>query len=95
MQRLRNRPTQLDKENSREKGAPVQSRGHGHVPGMVEGEQGGQGASRVALVIKILPASTGDMRDRGPIPGSGRNPGGGRDNPLQYSGLENPMDRGA
>ena len=33
--------------------------------------------------------------DQGSIPGSGRSPGGGNDNPLQYSCLENPMDRGA
>ena len=33
--------------------------------------------------------------DLGPVPGSGRSPGGGHGNPLQYSGLENPMDRGA
>ena len=42
-----------------------------------------------------LPASAGDGRDAGSIPGSGRVPGGGHANPLQYSGLENPMDRGA
>ena len=42
-----------------------------------------------------VPASAGDVRDTGPIPGSGGSPGGGRDNPLQYSGLKNPMDRGA
>ena len=44
-------------------------------------------------MVKILPASAGDER-LGPIPGSGRSPGGGHDNPLQYSYLENPMDRG-
>ena len=38
---------------------------------------------------------TGDLKDLGLIPGSGRSPGGGHGNPLQYSGLENPMDRGA
>ena len=37
----------------------------------------------------------GDSRDTGLIPGSGRSPGGGHGNPLQYSCLENPMDRGA
>ena len=37
----------------------------------------------------------GDRRDAGLIPGSGRSPGGGHDNPLHYSCLENPMDRGA
>ena len=36
-----------------------------------------------------------NVRDPGSIPGSGRPPGGGNDNPLQYSCLENPMDRGA
>ena len=47
------------------------------------------------LVIKNLPANAGDIRDTGSIPGSGRSPGGGHGNPLQYSCLENPMDRGA
>ena len=36
-----------------------------------------------------------DIEDTGPIPGSGRSPRGGHDNPLQYSCLENPIDRGA
>ena len=49
----------------------------------------------MALVVKILPASTGDSRDWGSIPGSRRSPGGGHGNPLQYPCLENPMDRGA
>ena len=49
----------------------------------------------VALVVKNLPTNTGDIRNMGLIPGSGRSPGGGHDNPLQYSCLENPMDRGA
>jgi len=49
----------------------------------------------VALVVKNLPANTGDIRDMGSIPESGRSPGGGHDNSLQYSCLENPMDRGA
>ena len=49
----------------------------------------------MALVLKNLTASAGDERDEGSIPGSGRSPGGGRSNPLQYSCLENPMDRGA
>ena len=42
-----------------------------------------------------LSANAGDLRDMGLIPGSGRSPEGGHDNPLQYSCLENPMDRGA
>ena len=47
------------------------------------------------LVVKNPPANTGDLRDAGLIPGWGRSPGGGHGNPLQYSCLENPMDRGA
>ena len=39
--------------------------------------------------------NTGDLRDPGSIPGLGRSPGGGHGTPLQYSCLENPMDRGA
>ena len=49
----------------------------------------------MALVVKNLPASAGDLRDMGLIPGSGRSPGEGNGNPLQYSCLGNPMDRGA
>ena len=45
--------------------------------------------------MKNTPAVTGDTGDAGLIPGSGRYPGGGHGNPLQYSCLENPMDRGA
>ena len=52
-------------------------------------------ASQVALVVKNLPAHAEDVRDVGLIPGSGRCPGEGNGNPLQYSSLENPMDRGA
>ena len=46
-------------------------------------------------VVKSTPANAGDARDPGLIPGSGRSPGKGNGNPLQYSCLENPMDRGA
>ena len=46
-------------------------------------------------MVKNLPANIGDVRDVGSIPGSGRSPGGRHGNPLQYSCLENPMDRGA
>ena len=49
----------------------------------------------MVLVVKNPPASAGDARQAGSIPGSGRSPGGGHGNPLQCSGLENPMDRGA
>ena len=49
----------------------------------------------MTLVVKNLPANAGDAGDSGSIPGSGRSPGEGNDNPLQYCSLENPMDRGA
>ena len=52
-------------------------------------------ASQAALVVKNSPANAGDIRQVGSIPGSGWSPGGGNGNPLQYSCLENPMDRGA
>ena len=54
-----------------------------------------QGASQVALVVKNLPPNAGDKRNAGSVPGSGRSPGVKRGNPLQYSCLENPMDRRA
>ena len=44
-------------------------------------------------VVKNPPANAADIRDVGSIPGSGRCPGGGHGNPLQYSCLENPMDK--
>ena len=53
------------------------------------------GASRVVTVVKTPPANAGDLRDVGSIAGSGRSPGEGDGNPLLYSCLENPMDRGA
>ena len=46
-------------------------------------------------MVKNPPANGGDVREAGSIPGLGRSPGGGLGNPLQYSCLENPMDRGA
>ena len=49
----------------------------------------------MALVVENLPASAGDLIDTGSIPGLGRSPGGRHGNPLQYSCLENPMNRGA
>ena len=48
----------------------------------------------MALVVKNPPANSGDIRDTGLIPASGRSTGEGRGSPLQYSCLENPMDRG-
>ena len=52
-------------------------------------------ASQVVPVVKNPPANAGDIRDGGSIPGSGRSPGRGHGNPLQYSCLENPMGKGA
>ena len=49
----------------------------------------------MALVVKNPAANAGDIRVAGSIPGSGRSPGEGNGNQLQYSYLENPMDRGA
>ena len=46
------------------------------------------------LVAKKPPANAGDIRDTGSMPGLGRPPGGGNDNPFQDSCLENPKDRG-
>ena len=46
-------------------------------------------------MVKNPPVNAGDARDMGSIPGSGRSPGGGNCSPLQYSCLENPMDKGA
>ena len=46
-------------------------------------------------MIKNLPINAGDIRDVGSVTGLGISPGGGHGNPLQYSCLENPMDRGA
>ena len=45
-------------------------------------------------MVKNSPANAGDVRDAGSIPGWARSPGGGHGDPLQYSCLENPMDRG-
>ena len=52
-------------------------------------------AFQVALVGKNLPANAEDVRDVSSIPGLGRSLGEGHGNPLQYSCLDNPMDRGA
>ena len=54
---------------------------------MVRGFPGGK-------VVKVPSANAGDARDMGSISGLGRSPGVGNSNPLQYSCLENPMDRG-
>ena len=52
-------------------------------------------ASQVVLVVKNMSANAGDVKDVSLVPGLGRSPGGRRGNPLQYSCLENSMDRGA
>ena len=59
------------------------------------GKGGDARAFQVVLVVKNLPANAGDIREEGSIPGLGRSPGGGHGSPLQYSCLENPMDRRA
>ena len=61
------------------------------IPGDYEKGDVRKWASQVVLVIKNPPANAGDL---GSIPGLGRSPGEGDSNPLQYSCLENPMDRG-
>ena len=53
------------------------------------------GACQVVLAVKNPTANAEDVRDIGLIPGSGRSPGARHGNPLQYSCLENPMDRKA
>ena len=53
------------------------------------------GPHSVTLVVKNPPANAGDIRDANSIPGLGRSPGEGNDNPLQYFCLGNPLDRGA
>ena len=55
----------------------------------------GCNTSQVPLVLKNLPSNAGVIRDGGSIPESERYPGEGNGNPLQYSCLENAMDRGA
>ena len=53
------------------------------------------GVSQVVLVVTNPAANAGDVRDSGSVPRSGRSPGEGHGNPLQYYCLGNPMDRGA
>ena len=50
---------------------------------------------QAVLVVKNPPTNTGNIRDEGSILGSGKSPGEGNGSPLQYSCLENPMDRAA
>ena len=66
------------------------------VPGQcpVGGRQAGSGGSPGGTVVKSLPANAEDTRDMSSVPGSGRSLGRGHGYLLQYSCLENPMDRG-
>ena len=63
------------------------------LPPVLPGSHPQWGVSQVALVVKNPPANARDIRDVGSIPGSGRSPGEGHGNTLQYSYLENLMDR--
>ena len=65
------------------------------VPPQIKKRPLPSGAFQVAHVVKNLPANAGVLRDAGLIPGSGRSPGTGHGKPLQYSCLENPIDREA
>ena len=58
-------------------------------------ELGALRASLVVPVVKSPPTNAGNFKDTGSLPGSGRSHGGEHGNPLLYSCLENPMDRGA
>ena len=73
-------------------------RGDCHISitsGFTVGQCLGGETFQVVLGVKNPPANAGDVRDVGSIPGSGRSPGEGNGNPLQYSCLENAMDGGA
>ena len=79
---------------------PVPSRGNLPNPGIKPGSPALQAVSllseppgEMALVVKNMPANAGDVRDSGLVPGLGRPPGGEHGDSLQYSCLENPMDR--
>ena len=61
----------------------------------LKGRYGFSWAFQVVLMVRNTPASAGDIRDTDSIPGSGRSPGEENGIPLQYSCLENPMNRGA
>ena len=66
-----------------------------HKDTLAAGSQALREASEVVLVVKNPPANAGHEGDTGSVLGSGRSPRGGNGNPLQYSCLENPMDREA
>ena len=69
--------------------------GHSASPALICTQQLPFLASPAALAVKNLPAKAGDIRDAGSTPGSGRSPGKGNGNPLQYSFLEKLTDGGA
>ena len=77
----------LEKESTGQAADPqhMNERGHSTWP---------SGASQVVLVVRNPPTNARDIRDTGSIPGLGGSPGEGHGSPLQYSCLENPMDRG-
>ena len=92
--------TKLDKTKTSPLGSPQRSQNVGHkfhfFPVLrKEPEIRSRWASQVAQLVKLPPANAGDGTDSGSIPGSGRFFEGGNGNPLQYSCLENPKDRGA
>ena len=64
------------------------------LPPWEDAPLGRKQASQVVLVVKNPSANAGDVRDMVLIPGLRKSPGGGSGNPLQYSCLKNPMDRG-
>ena len=68
---------------------------HIHQPFLYLGLAIQQFCASPLVLLKKLPINAGDVRDVGLIPGLERPPGGGHGNPVQYSYLENPMDRGA
>ena len=69
------------------KNPPCSAGNSSFIPGL------GTGGFTGVAVVNDLPASVGDVRHSGSIPGSGSFPGGGHGSPLQYSCLQNPMDR--
>ena len=68
---------------------------HSFLPSCLSLSLSLSGSSRLTLVVKNPPANAGDIRDLSSSPESGRSPTGGNGNPLQFSCLEKPMDRGA
>ena len=84
-------PLVTEEKNCRSKSGPKVSKQLFEKPLKFAGKWVSQGAR----VVKNSPANAGDLRDPVSIPESGRSLGEGNGSPLQYSYLENPMDRGA